>query len=381
MISNIQQAFLELVRAGLWADTVSTNFSIQGFKDSEDWEKVYQLAEEQSVVGLVLAGIERYKNLNANLNLNQEVLLQWIGEVQILEQQNKAMNDFVAQLNKRLWHNKIYGLLVKGQGVAQCYERPLWRACGDVDLFLSDSDYDKAKEYLLQFASSKEPEAESTKHLGMTINSWVVELHGTMRSRVLSRMDKVIDEVKKDVFCGGNVRSWINGKTTVFLPSADNDIILVFTHILKHFFRGGIGLRQICDWCRLLWTYRDTIDRKLLKMRITRAGIMTEWKAFAAFAVDYLGMPTDALPLYSSDKRWSKKAQLIKKFILHVGNFGHNRDMSYYTEKPFFIRKIYSLWRQTTDGMKRFLIFPIDSVIVWFRMITGGISAVLKSFY
>ena len=42
--------------------------------------------------------------------------------------------------------------------------------------------------------------------------------------------------------------------------TSGEDIILVFTHILEFPFIGGVGLRQICGWCRLLWTYRSEID-------------------------------------------------------------------------------------------------------------------------
>lgn len=49
------------------------------------------MAEEQSVIGVVLAGIE-----HSTIKPPQDLLLQWIGEVQVLEQQNKSMNDFVA---------------------------------------------------------------------------------------------------------------------------------------------------------------------------------------------------------------------------------------------------------------------------------------------
>ena len=57
------------VRAGLWADIESMDLRNHGFVEPEDWDKIYQLAEEQSVVGVGLTGIERYKYLNADLNL------------------------------------------------------------------------------------------------------------------------------------------------------------------------------------------------------------------------------------------------------------------------------------------------------------------------
>ena len=105
----------------------------------------------------------------------------------------------------------------------------------------------------------------------------------------------------------------------------NEDAFFVFSHILQHFYKEGIGLRQICDWCRLLWTYRDSLNHGLLESRIKKAGVMTEWKSFAALAVDYLGMPVEAIPLYSDDKKWSRKADKVMDFILETGNFGHNQ--------------------------------------------------------
>ena len=37
-------------------------------------------------------------------------------------------------------------------------------------------------------------------------------------------------------------RAWKNGDGWVMLPSANNGVVFVFTHFLKHFYKGGIGL-------------------------------------------------------------------------------------------------------------------------------------------
>ena len=90
------------------------------------------------------------------------------------------------------------------------------------------------------------------------------------------RVEDGIDEVLNDLFCRGNVKSWDCNGTQVFLPSPDNDVILVFTHFLHHFFIEGVGLRQICDWCRLLYSYRDSLNYELLESRIKAMGLMSE---------------------------------------------------------------------------------------------------------
>lgn len=370
-------AFFALVRAGLWADTESTDIMAQEFTESVDWGEVYRLANEQSVLGLVLAGIDWLKVHDTRFTVPQDLLLQWIGEVQMLEQQNKAMNDFIGKIIEKMRTAGIYTLLVKGQGVAQSYERPLWRSCGDVDFYLSNNNYEKAKEFLLPLAQSVEPEGEYQKHLNMTIDSWVIELHGSMRCGLSKRMDKVIDAIHHEIFYEGYVRSWQNGHTQVFLPSAGNDVIIVFTHFLKHFFKGGIGLRQICDWCRLLWTYRDSIDYKKLKKRLASAGLMSEWKAFGAFAVEYLGMPKEAMPFYSADGLWKSKAKKIMHLTLDPDDI-ERRDKSYFVNNSYAIRKAVSFGRRCGDLQRVAGVFPMDSLRYFPSIVIRGIMSAVN---
>ena len=277
--NTIIEVFFALLRAGLWVvSNDNLNHSADSFK-AVDWHKVYLLTQEQSVQGLVLRGLEWFMEQSVinKAQVPQELLLQWIGEVQMIEQQNKAMNEFVAQLIERLRKEQVYVILVKGQGIAQCYEKPLWRASGDVDLLVSGGEFDKAQEYLLSIGERTEEDKEYKKHSEIQVGTWDVELHGTMRGEVKKSIDHVIDEAQQDVFYNGKVRSWQNGNTTVFLPAPDEDVIIVFTHILQHFFREGVGVRQICDWCRLMWTYKDSLNHGLLESRIKKAGIMSEW--------------------------------------------------------------------------------------------------------
>lgn len=364
MLDNNTRAFFALVKAGLWEQEVRLSQFGQ-----IDFDEVFRLAEEQSVVGLVTAGIEHV----VDVKVPQEIVLQFIGTALQLEQQNLAMNEYVAQLIEQLRKEDIYSILVKGQGIAQCYERPLWRASGDVDLLLSEENYQKAKALLLPQAEEVEQEYSTFKHLGMTMKGgFVVELHGALYSRLSKRIDRGIDALQEDVFCFGNVRSWMNGKTQVFLPAADNDAIFVFTHILHHYYVEGIGLRQICDWCRLLYRYRSELDLRLLESRIKRMGLMSEWKAFGAFVVEYLGMPKETMPLYSADKKWSCKVEKIIEYVLECGNFGHNRQRL--LPDSFLGGKMVSVWRKMKDFGRHARVFPLDSVKFFFHFLGDGLQ-------
>lgn len=364
--TNSIEIFFELLRAGLWEKDVE----LQKY-GTTDFSEIMQLAEEQSVVGLVTAGLEHV----VDVKIPQERTLQFIGSTLRLEQRNKAMNRFIEGLITSMRKADIYTLLVKGQGVAQCYERPLWRASGDIDFYMSESTFQEAKKYFCPLVDKFDPDNEYTKHINMHYGEWVVEIHANQHCSLSSRINKVLDSIHNDLFYSRNVRSWMNGKTQVFLPDADSDVLLSFTHFLNHFYKGGLGVRQICDWSRLLWTYRESLNHGLLESRIRKAGVMSEWKAFAAFAVEYLGMPSKAMPIYDNSRKWKNKAEKIKDFVIVVGNFGHNRDMSYYSEHSYIVRKVFSFSRRCADIAHHAHIFPLDS----FRFLVGIILSGLKS--
>ena len=368
-LNNNTQAFLELVRAGLWEKEAR----LSQFKDI-DFSRILSYAEEQSVVGLVAAGLEHVKDVK----IPQEYALKFVGQALQIEQRNLLMNSFIGDIYGKMQKIGLYGILVKGQGIAQCYERPLWRTSGDIDLLFNDDSYDRAKEWFCYLGQINEEENDYRKRINFHIDEWEVELHGTMRGELGVKIDKWIDVAQRNVFYGGEVRSWNNGKVTVFLPSSDNDIIFIFTHILQHFFRGGIGLRQICDWSRLMWTYRDEIDWRMLEKQIRKMGVLSEWKAFGALAVENLGLPIEANHLYSTDKVWKRKTARIIDYVLEVGNFGHNRDRSYFFKHGVTIRKIISFLRLFKEGSTLFLIFPLDTLKTISSIFVRGTVQYLK---
>lgn len=368
-MDNTQNAFLHLLRAGLWCQDVKLlSFNPVSFNN------IYRLAEEHSVVGLITAGLEHV----VDISISKEYSLQFIGNALQLEQRNILMNAFIREIIGGMRKKDIYVVLVKGQGVAQCYERPLWRASGDVDLILNETNYNTAKEYFKSLASKVDEEDEKRLHIAYTVGQWIVELHGTMRSGLWRKADKGLDRVQNAIFEERRVRSWINGDIQIFLPDANEDVVYTFSHILQHFYRGGIGLRQVCDWCRLLWVYRESIDSSQLESRIIAMDMMTEWKSFAALAVNCLGMPSNAMPLYDTSVKWKKKAQRVLDVIMSTGNFGMSKDFSYKQNNPLVIRLVISLWRHSVESITRALIFPIDSLKMWAKEMSFAGKAIVK---
>lgn len=365
-LDNNLPAFFALIRAGLWEQDVRLS-QFAGIEYSE----IVRLAEVQSVTGLVAAGMEHV----VDVKLPQALSLELAGSVLQLEQRNRAMNGYVETLIQILRRESVYTLLMKGQGIAQCYERPLWRACGDIDLLLSNDNYETCKRILVPLSSNIDEEQEKRRHLALTIDNWKVELHGTLRTNLWNRLERMMDELLRDVFYGGNVRSWQNGRAQVFLMRADEDTVFVFAHILQHFYIEGIGLRQICDWCRLLYTYKDKINVKLLEQRIRKAGMMKEWKAFAAFAVEYIGMPAVAMPFY--DSKYNEQGVRVMELVMDAGNFGHGKGKSYKNSHYKGVSYMISFGRHFKDSYRRFRLFPVHALLMWWKLMLHGLKGVI----
>lgn len=369
VLTDNQQAFLALVQAGLWEQ----NIRLAPF-EKIDFKEIYRLAEEQSVVGLVAAGLEYV----VDMRIPKVDAIQFVGQALQMEQRNTAMNHFISVIVEKMRGEGIKSMLVKGQGIARCYERPLWRKCGDVDLLLDNENYERAKSFLTPLASSVDVEDTYRKHLAMTIEPWLVELHGTLKVDLGNAIDKGIERVLTETFTNNKNRTWQDGETDISLPTPDSDVVFVFTHILQHFFRGGIGLRQICDWCRLLWTYRESLDMNLLRERLESMRLMTVWNSFAAFVVKYLGMPLEAIPFYTDERKWTRKAQGILALVMESGNFGIGRDRYCKEKYPKLIGSIISFWNYTKTSMHKFTIIPTLALRGWWILMTTGIKATVR---
>ena len=371
MKSNSIDTFFLLTRAGLYGRTEG----IEDFMPERvDWAEVYQLAKEQKELGLVADGIETIRAEWLKTHDTLSIPRQWVVEFAHtslrLEQRNQNMNRFIEQLFGRLQKNGIHALLLKGQGIAQCYQDPFRRAIGDVDLLLSEEDYWKAKDYLRQFASSSKEGKEYKKECAVVIANWKVEMHGSLRCGFSSRLDREFDKVYRNTFKGGSGRSWKNGEVQVPLLRKEDDVLYVFVHFLNHFYKGGVGVRQICDWSRLLWTFWDSLDLSLLEARLKTMKLMTAWRAFGMFAVEYLGMPKEAMPFYSEEEKWKRKAQRICAFILMTGNMGSNRKVK---ANSVLSKKIVLSRQRFRDLANHFTIFPLDSLRFFPSILRNGL--------
>ena len=99
----------------------------------------------------------------------------------------------------------------------------------------------------------------------------------------------------------------------------------------------------------------------MLYARLKAMGLLSEWKAFASFAVEHLGMLEEAMPLYEKRLRHSRKATRLCKLILKTGDLGNKKDESYRLKHSRTVSNIITFIRRFGEFARIATIFPADA--------------------
>lgn len=367
--------FFTLLRSGLWGtEPVPPRLPESGdtSPELEVWKKTFRLAMEQTVVGLITDGASSCPAGYVPKDVSIRLMSALVG----IEKRNASINALIARIIPLFEEAGVPVILVKGQAVAQCYSRPQGRMSGDIDLVMRPQDYEAAKAVLSGIADRVDGEGRDKLHFGAMIGDVEVELHGTVHTSLGSRINAVLDSAQESLFEPGGCRHLDVNGVQVRIPSIDFDALFIFVHLLQHFYCGGLGLRQLCDWARVLHTHCGQIDRELLTSRLRQMGIVSEWQAFLSFLVKYLALPKEEAPMY--ERSAEGKADKLWRFMEKVGNFGKNRKRRNRGKDPYVIRKIGSFLLNSGDFLRHATIFPLDSVKFFLKYFTTGTRAVMR---
>lgn len=314
--SNTIEQFFALIRSGLWGGKAASS----PFDGGADWEALLRLASMQSLTGIFADGTG---TLPRELMPPAETARRLFVTVESIRRANRRLDAVLAELEAGLRREGIEGILLKGQGVARAYLNPERRMCGDIDLYPGKGDaYLRCCEIVRSLGESEGREDESEKHFHFNRRGCSIEIHSHVMLAadpfVNRRLQRWTDEMLDDPSKLRHVE--ING-VEVNLPPVDFDAVFILQHIANHLLKGGIGLRQLCDWSRYLHVHAVEIDRARLGNNLRTLRLMNCWQLFGWLAVNRLGLPEAEMPFYSP--RHEKRALRCLRIILRKGNFGH----------------------------------------------------------
>lgn len=312
---NTRQAFFALVRAGLWeADTDTAPF---GGLTASQWQEIFAMTRQQALIGVCFDGV---CHLPESLRPPRPLYLQWAALTLQVEQANRALNDSIASLFPLYRHAGLHPVLLKGQGNARHYANPLRRQCGDVDIYLGREGQPVANRLITEAGAMPEGEA-SSKHSSYSYRGVHIENH-----RDILHLNSPAANRRLQRIIGG----WQQAQTAADeaggivapVPPLQFNVLYVFLHAFGHFLSSGIGLRQVCDWARLVNQHHAGIDAPLLQERLRRLGLARAAAAFGYIAVHYVGLPAHCLPFSIEGQTTTELGELLIADILQAGNFG-----------------------------------------------------------
>lgn len=298
--SEAINAFVSLVRLGI-------GHALLDLPPKLDWNSIQEIASEHGLTAIVLDGIEKAKNNNANLDINQELLLEWIGEVmQNYEARYQQYKTVIAELAGFYNSHGYKMMILKGYACSLDWPKPEHRPCGDIDIW-QFGDYKKADE-LLKKEKGITIEEDQHHH---TIFNWgeftvenhydFVNVHSHQSSKELEKVFKELgseDNLNDDHNNPGKRMQYVvvNGEK-VYLPSPNLHALFLLRHAASHFAAEGITLRIVLDWAFFLEKHSNEVDWKWLMPIIKEYHMREFFNCINAICVEELGFSASIFPI------------------------------------------------------------------------------------
>lgn len=287
---------------------------------TDDWQKLFDVAENQSVLGVCMAGLEAFNNQGQRPP--KELLLKWIGIAQQIEQRNKTVNRHCLELQKKLYDARLKYCMLKGQGNAQMYieknpQLSFLRQPGDIDVWV-DGGFDKVLQYVQEVSPTEEV---NEQHVHFNIfDDTEVEVHyipsrlsNPMYNRRLKRW--FVEEAERQM----NHRVPFVDREIV-MPTTDFNLVYQMLHIYRHLFSEGVGLRQLMDYYVMLTTCSlSHEERRYVLYYVNQFGLDSFAKALM-WVLAFIFHLDESVMLWKPDER---RGYFLLSEVLQMGNFGH----------------------------------------------------------
>lgn len=317
-----QRIFFDFLRFCIGATTEGIPESV---KDA-DWGVLYGIAKKQALIGVLFHGIQQ---LPKELAPDGDLLMTWMGMAQRIKQQNIRLYMDSAKVCKNFKDAGFRNCILKGQGNALLYPNPYMRTPGDIDIYLNGG-----RKRIMEYADKVCPnQVMRYHHVDFPVMKTPIEVHFTPSYMFCPwhnrRMQKWFKKVM-DLQCS-NVVTLPDGYGEITVPTTSFNVVYILSHLYRHVFTEGIGLRQLLDYyfVVMMWhtdltnlTNSDSADLAALQRELKRLG---GWK-FAG-AVMYLlhevfGLEEDMMIVPMNEK----EGMFLLDEIMRGGNFGQYDD-------------------------------------------------------
>ena len=279
-----------------------------------DWKELYAIAQKQALLGVLFHGIRR---LPKELAPEQKLLMQWMVMAEMIRKQNIRLFQDSVKVCQNFENKGFANCILKGQGNALFYPDLYMRTPGDIDIYLSGGRR-KIMKYVDQVCPNQ---VMRYHHVDFPVMKTAIEVHFTPSYMFFpihnSRMQKWFKEVM-DLQCS-NVVTLPDGYGEITVPTTSFNVIYILSHLYRHVFTEGIGLRQLIDYYFVLRNTDCNIANKaILQRKLKHLGLWKFAKAVMYVLHETLGLSEEKMiaPIDVNE------GGFLLAEIMQGGNFG-----------------------------------------------------------
>ena len=208
-----------------------------------DWKEIYAIAKKQALLGVLFHSIKR---LPKELAPEHKLLMQWMVMAEMIRKQNIRLFQDSVKVCQNFENEGLANCILKGQGNALLYPDPYMRTPGDIDIYLSGG-----RKKIMKYVDRVCPnQVMRYHHVDFPVMKTAIEVHFTPSYMFCPihnrRMQKWFEEVMGEQ-CNHRV-SLPDGYGEIHVPQVSFNVIYILSHLYRHIFTEGIGLRQLLDY-------------------------------------------------------------------------------------------------------------------------------------
>ena len=321
-----QKIFFDFLRF-----SIGSAKEIPGSLKEVDWKELYAIAKKQALLGVLFHGIRR---LPKELAPEQKLLMQWMVMAEMIRKQNIKLFQDSVKVCQNFEKEGFANCILKGQGNALLYPDPYMRTPGDIDIYLAGG-----RKRVMQYINKVCPnQVMRYHHVDFPVMKTAIEVHFTPSYMFFpihnSRMQIWFKEVMGEQ-CNHRV-SLPDGYGEIHVPQVSFNVIYILSHLYRHIFTEGIGLRQLLDYYFVLLKWHTDLtnltdsnkslpqmtlintDLDALRHKLKYLGLWKFAQAVMFVMKEVFGLSEDRM-IVPMDER---EGRFLLAEIMRGGNFG-----------------------------------------------------------
>ena len=215
-----------------------------------DYQKLFDLANQHQVSALIYNQIYNFDDFP------EEIKLRWKRDALKINafQTRKTMK--ILQVYRQFLKQGLKVLIVKGLVCRSLYPQPDNRQSNDEDLYVRKEEYEAVKDILLKNNFTVISENDDVTTFIDPVSGLSIELHTALfssESKAYGNYQRYFDQAFDEC-----IVHRIDGVEVYSLEYTQHLLFLIL-HFVKHFFHGGVGIRQVVDIVMYSEAYGDKV--------------------------------------------------------------------------------------------------------------------------